>query len=126
MNSLADKRILLVEDEYLVAALAEDMLDELGAVVVGPAYKMQDGIALAEREAIDAALLDVNINGERSDAIAEALTARNIPFVLATGYGERVNKKGDPPVLDKPYSLDKLAAALLRAMAKDESGDRSS
>lgn len=126
MNSLADKRILLVEDEYLVAALAEDMLAELGTVVVGPAYNLRDGLALAGREAIDAAILDVNINGERSDSIADALTARDIPFVLATGYGERESGKGKMRVLGKPYSLEELADALLRAMAKGESADRSS
>jgi DNA-binding NtrC family response regulator len=126
MNSLADKRILPVEDEYPVAALAEDMPADLGAVAVGPAYNLRDGLALAGREAIDAAVLDVSINGERSDPIADALAARNIPFVLATGYGERESGKGETPVLGKPYSLEQLAAALRRALPMGESVDRSS
>jgi CheY-like chemotaxis protein len=118
MNTLAGKRILLVEDEYLIAALVEDALAELGAVVVGPAYKIVDGVALAEREAIDAAILDVNINGDSSDAIAEVLVARDIPFVFATGYGGSGLGRFGAPVVDKPYTGEKLVAALQRAMAQ--------
>jgi CheY-like chemotaxis protein len=118
MNRLAGKRILLVEDEFLVASMIEDALVEIGAVVVGPAYRVRDGLRLAEQEAIDAAVLDVNLEGERSDAIAEALLARDIPFVLATGYGDGEAKRRGVPVLDKPYTPEMLTAALARAMAK--------
>lgn len=117
MSALAGKRILVVEDEFIIAAMVEDVLVELGATVVGPAYKIPDGVLLAQQQAIDAAVVDVNINGEPSDAIAEALQARDIPFVFATGYGARGLERFSAPVLDKPYSAEKLTAALQRAMA---------
>lgn len=112
---LMGKRILLVEDEFIVAAMLEDVLRGLGAVVVGPAYRLADGLRLAAEEAIDVAVLDVNIEGERSDAIADALAGRNIPFVLATGYGDGEARYG-AQVLTKPYTPKMLAAALVRAV----------
>lgn len=115
MTSLAGKRILLVEDEFLIAALVEHYLAELGAVVVGPAYRLGEGVALARQEAIDAAVLDVNINGQRSDSIADVLAARKIPFVLATGYGAAEDDSA-APVLPKPYNAQALAGALRRAI----------
>lgn len=115
MSALAGKRILLIEDEFIVAAMLEDVLSGLGAVVVGPAYRLEDGLRLAIEEAIDVAVLDVNIEGERSDAIADALAARKIPFVLATGYGDGEARHG-APVLTKPYTPKMLAAALTRAV----------
>jgi DNA-binding response OmpR family regulator len=118
MKTLAGARILVVEDEFLIASMLAEMLAEVGARVVGPAYNMQDGMRLAEQEPIDAGVLDVNLNGECSDAIAAALTARAIPFVLATGYGAGGASAGDAPVLDKPYSAAKLTAALLGVLAK--------
>lgn len=118
MSVLAGKRILVVEDEFIVAAMVEDELIELGAVVVGPVCKIEDRLSLAKREALDAAILDVNINGERSSAIADALAARGIPFVFATGYGGIGLERSTAPILDKPYTAEKLAAALERAMAR--------
>ncbi|HRK95605.1 MAG TPA: response regulator [Rhodospirillales bacterium] len=112
---LAGRRILLVEDEFIVAAMLEDILTGLGAVVVGPAYRLGEGLRLAEEEAIDVAILDVNIEGERSDAIADALAARSIPFVLATGYGDGEGRHG-AQVLTKPYTPQMLTAALARAV----------
>jgi CheY-like chemotaxis protein len=115
MPALSGKRILLVEDEFIVAAMLEDVLRGLGAVVVGPAYRLADGLRLAADEAIDVAILDVNIEGERSDAIADALAARDIPFVLATGYGDGESRHG-AQVLTKPYTPKMLAAALAKAV----------
>lgn len=117
MSTLAGKRILVVEDEFIIAAMVEDTLIDAGAVVIGPVYKIQDGLLFVQREAIDAAVLDVNINGEPSDAIAEALMVRGIPMVLATGYGATGLKRFHAPVLDKPYTAETLIAALQRAMA---------
>lgn len=116
MTSLDGKRILLVEDEFLIAARVEEMLVELGAVVIGPAGRMSDGLALAEQEALDAAVLDININGEPIAAIADVLRSRNIPFILATGYGEGALGMGEAPRISKPYSKATLGAALLRIL----------
>jgi DNA-binding response OmpR family regulator len=117
MNTLAGRRILVVEDEFLVAAMVEDALLDLEAVVVGPAATLAEGLRLAARETLDLAILDVNLNGERSDAIADALTARNIPFIRATGYGEAAGRRYGATVLDKPYSVERLVAALERLIA---------
>ncbi len=116
MDTLSGKRILVVEDEYLVAGFIEDALNELGAVVVGPVYRIQEGVSLAREEQIDAAVLDVNLNNQRSDPIAEVLRARGIPFILATGYGTAERGAG-APVLDKPYTEEKLAQALCGILA---------
>ena len=116
MRLLEGKRILVVEDEVVVALMVEDYLLELGAVVVGPAYRLGDGLVLAQHERLDAAVLDVNIDGSRSDAIADILTLRAIPFVLATGYGDVEGKRG-VPVLDKPYTAERLGAALEHVMS---------
>ena len=75
-------RVLLVEDENLVAILLEDMLAELGHSVVGPVARLNKALEMAQREAIDLAILYVNINGEQVYPVAEALAARGIPFVF--------------------------------------------
>ncbi|MFP3942879.1 MAG: response regulator [Alphaproteobacteria bacterium] len=115
MASLNGKRILVVEDEFLVAGFIEDALGELGAIVVGPVYRIEEGLVLAREEPLDGAVLDINLNDERSDPIADALKARGIPFIFATGYGRSEKGKG-VPVVDKPYTEEKLADALDRVL----------
>lgn len=113
MSVLAGKRILVVEDEALIAAMVEDMLSELGATVVGPATTLSKGMALAAAEALDAAVLDVNIRDERIDPVAELLRSRSVPMVFATGYGAGAAAGlPTPRIIDKPYTQDKLAHAL--------------
>lgn len=115
MNDLSGRRILVVEDEALVAVMVADMLEELGAIIVGPAGTLEEGLALAQEAEIDAAVLDVNLRGERVDPVAEALASRGIGFIFATGYGAAPKGKfADMPIIDKPYGIEKLAA-LLRA-----------
>jgi len=111
-------RILVVEDEPLVAMLLEDMLLELGYAVVRPASTLQEGLALAQREAIDAAILDVNLNGVRSFPIAEILQARSVPYFFATGYGssEDVVRRG-VEIVKKPFRDDVVQVALDRLLA---------
>ena len=113
MSNLDGKRILVVEDEALIAAMVEDMLAELGAVVVGPATTLAKGLALAGSEVLDAAVLDVNIRDERIDPVAALLRSRGVPMVFATGYGaSAVVGLATPRIIDKPYTQDKLAHAL--------------
>ena len=115
MTSLAGIRVLVIEDEALIAALVEDMLTELGATVIGPAATVAKGLALAESETIDAAVLDVNLNSESVDPIVDKLKALRVPFVFATGYGEAgVPKAAGAPVIEKPYTREALANALAR------------
>ena len=116
---LEGKRILVVEDEPLVAMLLEEMLLDCGCEVVGPAYSLAQGNRLAEAEPLDAAVLDVNINGELSHGIAEILRTRGVPFAFATGYGSPPSMAADTgaPVLQKPYPADRLEAVLRQLLA---------
>ena len=116
---LEGKRILVVEDEPLVAMLLEEMLHDLGCQVVGPAYSLREGERLAAESELDAAILDVNLNGEMSDPIANALRVRGVPFTLATGYGKSapMAADGEVPVLQKPYPAAKLEAVLREMLA---------
>ncbi len=105
-------RILVVEDEPIVAMCLEDMLDALGHDTIGPASRLADGLALADIVEAEAAILDINLSGERSDAIAERLRTRGIPLVFATGYGAPPQGFPDAPLLEKPYRLEQVEAAL--------------
>lgn len=106
-------RILVVEDEPIVAMCLEDILENLGHQTVGPAIRLPDGVALAETEAVDAAFLDINLGGERSTPVAEILQLRGIPFVFASGYGARPDGfDNSVPLVEKPYQDSDIAAAL--------------
>ena len=109
-------RVLIVEDEALIASLIEDFLLDQGCEVVGPAMHMEDAVELARESAIDGATLDVNIVGEKVYPVADILTERGIPFVFMTGYGEAGLRKSDDgcPVLQKPYRLEHLADIMAR------------
>jgi DNA-binding response OmpR family regulator len=84
--SLVGLRVLVAEDEMLIAMELESMLQRLGCKVVGPANSVRLAFRLARTEALDAAVLDVDLQGEKIFPVAQALQARDIPFVFATGY----------------------------------------
>lgn len=110
---MTSMRILIVEDEPIVAMLLEDYLLELGHQVVGPVSTVAAALALVEAQPFDLAVLDVNINGERSDAVAAALDALDRPYMFATGYGRQGLDEGvGRIVLQKPYRLEQIAEAL--------------
>lgn len=118
-EALLGRRILVVEDEMMIAMLVEDMLEELGCTVVGPAHAVEPALALASNgEVIDAALLDVNVAGQPVFAIADALRAKGVPMIFSTGYGEAGLRPEDrgAPVLQKPFRASDLAAALTKAL----------
>jgi CheY-like chemotaxis protein len=107
------RRLLLVEDEPLIAFALEDLVAELGFGVVGPAYRLQDALLLAGSEQFDAAILDVNLNEETSFPVADLLQRRGIPFLFATGYAEGgIGWEGPALVIAKPYGRDQVARAL--------------
>jgi CheY-like chemotaxis protein len=119
MNSpLPGRRVLVVEDEMIVAWLLEDMLTELGCVIIGPAASVKQAVAMIDAQAIDAALLDVNLDGEMSYPVADALVARGVPFVFSTGYDKDRLLDGYRtfPVLQKPYHQSELRDALARLL----------
>ena len=107
-------RVLLVEDQMIVAIEVEDMLREFGCVVVGPVRTLKQALRLAQR--LDAAVLDVSLDGETIFPVAEELQKRRIPFIFATGYAEHTlpEKWQRLPRLAKPfkrYQLTKLIGA---------------
>lgn len=111
-------RVLVVEDEAIVSMLIEDMLLDLGIEVVGPVSKMSEALELAPDIDADAAVLDINIGGQLTYPIADALQARNIPVVFATGYGaaalpERYRRT---PTLHKPFNRQDFEAAISAAL----------
>ena len=116
MTALAGKRILVVEDEALIAEMIETLLLDLEAIVVGPASTLEAGLELVKTREIDLALLDVFLRSERVDPIAEKLRARAIPIVFVTGsHAEADGSKA--PLLVKPYTLRKLVSTLSDALA---------
>jgi CheY-like chemotaxis protein len=80
-------RILVVDDEPLISAMTEEWLSELGHVVVGPAHSLAAALELAEMD-LDAAIVDVALGKDKSYPLADALSARGVPFALMSGYGQ--------------------------------------
>lgn len=112
---LQDRRVLVVEDEYFIADDIAQALRKLGAEVIGPASDRAKALALlSSTERIDGAVLDVNLRGETVYPVAEALRARGIPFVFATGYDTSAIPSGyaDIPRWEKPFDPHALARAL--------------
>ena len=106
---LSGMRILVVEDEPLLAMASADLLADSGCTVAGPVSSVKQGMRLIEKEAIDGAILDINLRGEMVFPLADALAERSIPFVYVTGYGKLLRAcNHGRPVLQKPYSNQQL------------------
>jgi len=121
MNGL---RVLIVEDEFLLAMSLEDDLVAAGCSPIGPFANLASATEAAHREEFDLAILDVNLNGEVIFPLADELLSRSKPFVLVTGYGaaslpERFRSL---PRLAKPYDLTNLIKEIDHAMPKADSG----
>ena len=112
------KRILVVEDELMIRMLLEDMLGELGYTVAAEAARIEEALDAAKNADFDIAILDVNLNGQPISPVADALVARGMPFVFATGYGERglPEPYRDRPTLKKPFQMDGLKQMLQTAL----------
>ena len=105
-------RILVVEDEWLIADLVEAELRDAGFEVVGPASNARMALALVDHEQFDAAVLDVSLGGGYSFVVAEALAERGIPFFFTTGYvnADLPSAFRNYQVLTKPFRAGSLAA----------------
>ncbi len=118
-GAFTSRRVLVVEDEAMIALLIEDMLIDLGCAVVGPAHGLAEGLALARGSAgVDAALLDVNLNGQSVFELADELRAKGVPMIFSTGYGDLALRDVDKgaPVIHKPFRAHELARALEEAL----------
>lgn len=119
--TLNGRRILVVEDEFLIAKDILWVLDSLGAETVGPAATLDKALQLASsQDALDAAILDVHVHGQLIFPVAEVLQSRGVPFVLATGYDSRFFPAWltDAPRLQKPFEPEAVASALVALMPR--------
>jgi len=114
-------RLLLVEDEALIALMLEDMVEGMGCAVTALAPRVALGVAMADTGQFDVAILDVNVAGENVEPVAERLAARGVPFIFATGYGEAgvPLRYRDRPVVAKPFRSEQLEAAIHKAVGVD-------
>ena len=113
-------KVLIVEDEVLLAMLVQDMLDALGFDVGAIASSLGAALHAGNGNDVDVAILDVNLNGRSSGPVAEILLQRGIPFIFATGYGPLGPHDEFPsvPVLHKPFGEAELMRTLSSAMGK--------
>lgn len=127
-DAMAGCRVLVVEDETLIAMDIEATLEALGCEVVGPTGKLETALQLAAEEMLDAAILDVTVRGGKSFAVAERLRARGIPFILASGHGDWTLPEHlrDQPRLTKPFTPAELEEGVRRlrgeAVARERAG----
>ena len=116
---LRGKKVLIVEDEALIAMLFEDILEDTACQIVGPAMNVRQAMELAGTAEIDAAVLDVNLNGESSFPVAALLRSRGVPLIFSSGYGSQglPPEWQDRPTLPKPFTSDEVVGALERLVA---------
>ena len=119
MGALEGCCVLIVEDEMLVGMELESLLQRQGCTTLGPAPTVARALALLDQEQPDAALLDLNLNGQPATEVARDLSAREVPFVLVTGYGEAQSSEPelrDAPRVDKPVNHRLLVRALTQLL----------
>ena len=113
-------RVMIVEDELLLAMELEERLQEEGCTVIGPAARTGKAMDLLLNERPDAVVLDLNLHGERPTALAEAMVARRVPFVVVSGYvGRQMDESAldNAPRVGKPFRSDELLRVLARTVA---------
>ena len=117
-RSAEGRQVLVVEDEITIVVMIEDTLLELGAEVVGPTAHLDAALRLAREAPIDAAVLDINIQGGNSYPVADILAERTIPFVFCSGYGDWAleQRHRDRPRLRKPFTSRDLEVRVLELL----------
>jgi CheY-like chemotaxis protein len=116
---LQGRRLLVAEDEFLLALELEAVLEQQGCIVLSPVSTVERALALLDHPPLDGAVLDVNLRGRRVTPLAAALQQRQVPFVLLTGYSERHLSEPElrgQPRLDKPLNREDLLRALASAL----------
>ena len=123
--SIAGLRVLVVEDEALIAMLVTDYLGDLGCVCVGPYARLPEALQAAKTAPLDAAILNLVLHGEPAYEVADVLAKRDIPFVFATGmpHGGIDGAWSDRPFMTKPYTQDDVRTLLLQLFSQKQAGD---
>jgi CheY-like chemotaxis protein len=113
---MAARRILVVEDEFLIALDIAGVLEQAGHAVIGPVSRVNEALQAIDSEPVHGALLDAHLAGEPVGRIADALKARHIPFAFVSGYGREQLPQAhrDMPLVRKPFTGPELLAAIAR------------
>ena len=116
---MAGLKVLVIEDEFLITMLLEDILDDLGCTLAGSATNIRQAAELVSEVVADAAILDVNLGGDPVFPIAQQLTERQVPIIFASGYGSTTlpERWQNFPTLPKPFTADQVATALRKVAA---------
>ena len=124
-HAFVGRRILVVEDEAIIALSIADILTDAGGVVIGPASSASEALLLIENESVDCAVLDLHL-GREEDAsrIADWLAQANVPFIFVTGYSEHriLSRHASRPVILKPYEQQEIVAALTAMVQATKKG----
>ena len=112
MSAFANMTVLVVEDEPIVAMHTEDLLTDLGFKTVVVAGGVNRAFKALAATPVDVAVLDVNLNGEKSFPIAEHLAQRSIPFLFATGYSDQETPFPDAVMINKPFTSVDLESGI--------------
>jgi CheY-like chemotaxis protein len=122
VEALAGLRVLVAEDEALIALDVARTLRRAGCEVVGPVQQVQEALRRVRHETLDVAVLDLNLAGEMAFPVADALAARRVPFVFLTGYDATIlpERFRDRPLSGKPYSARPLLKALATALDRPQ------
>lgn len=117
-NGIVAGRVLVVEDEFLIAQMVKDMLADLGCACVGPIVTLEEGIAAAASVDCDAAIINLVLQGRMAYAVVEELVTRNIPFCFASGLPPHgVDEKWrERPFIRKPYVLEEVQDFLTKVL----------
>lgn len=117
----SSKRVLVVEDEYFLADETRRKLQKLGAIVVGPTGHVNHALELIDEQGVDAAILDVQLDGDLVFPVAERLEQLGIPYVFATGYDPSIipNRFNGFILSEKPIDIEHIAKALFGPAQKD-------
>ncbi|HEX7930646.1 MAG TPA: response regulator [Sphingomicrobium sp.] len=114
------QRVLLVEDEMMIAMMLEDMLTDLGHQIVGIAMRLPQAMELARTAEADIAILDINLDGRKSFPVAQVLRERGVKLIFASGYGSPGLEAPflEDVIVKKPFEANDIRAAMRRVLAR--------